>query len=262
MNFKTTISLLASELEAGSTLRVICPRCEGGSSGEKSLSVTRTEDGVLVWQCFRDKCPERKGNDGEIGSYIPSLERKEVRKPRKVFEGTTKALNQAHLAKLKAMWGVVDPPYWYYTPDYGGRIAMSIRGPKYTHRGWVLRDIRGVARTKAFTYLEENEESLSWYKTTKDAPTVLVEDIPSAVRAYMNGVNAVALLGTAIGLDKAMEIAEYATRPIIVALDQDATAKAFKHVERYNLLWDNPQVLVLHKDLKDMTAEELEELLP
>jgi len=260
MNYKTTITLLATDLQAGDTLRVICPRCGGGSTEEKSLSVTRSEDGVLLWQCFRDKCPEKKGDSSVDSSYIPSLERKEVRKPRKVFDGTTKALTDTHLARLKAMWGIESPPYWYYTPDYGGRIAMSIRGPKYTHRGWVLRDIRGVARTKAYTFLEEGQESLSWYKNHSDRPTVLVEDIPSAVRAS-HYVNSVALIGTAIGLDKALEIAQYATRPIVIALDQDATAKSFQHAERYGLMWDGPEILTLNKDMKDMSHDELQELL-
>jgi len=159
------------------------------------------------------------------------------------------------------MWGIEDPPYWYYTPDYGGRIAMSIRGPKYNHRGWVLRDIRGRAKTKALTYIEKDEESLSWYKTTTNAPTVLVEDIPSAVRANGGGVNAVALLGTAIGLGKALEIAANAPRPIIIALDQDATSKSFDYIKRYGLLWDTVLIRVLPKDLKDMTEEELKEIL-
>jgi hypothetical protein len=162
--------------------------------------------------------------------------------------------------KIQERWGVVDPPHWYWSPEYN-RLAMSIRSPKYTHRGWVLRDLSGHARIKALTYLEEGEESLSWYKTNRNAPTVLVEDIPSAVRATTAGVNAVALLGTGVGLGKAEEIARHAQRPIIVALDQDATSQAFDRVQRYSLLWDNPEVMMLKKDIKDMTSEEVQQLL-
>jgi len=256
MNYRTTIILLASSQDNGDTIRYTCPRCEGGSSGEKSLSVTRDESGHLVWQCFRDKCRER----GSTDSSVTSTQVVKVAKKRKEFKGTTKPLSDYHLRRINSMWGITDPPYWYYTPEYGGRVAMSVRGPKYHHRGWVLRDIRGTAQAKALTYIEEGEESLSWYKTKGSGPTVLVEDIPSAVRASRH-VNAVALLGTAIGKDKAIEIAEYAARPIVLALDQDATAKSFDHIQRYGLSWGDTKVLPLKKDLKDMAEDELRELL-
>jgi hypothetical protein len=157
------------------------------------------------------------------------------------------------------MWGVTDPAHWYWSPEYG-RLAMSVRSPKYMHRGWVLRDIYGRSRLKALTYMDEGEESLSWYMHSRNVSTVLVEDIPSAVRASKH-TNTVALLGTGIGVGKAEEIAEHAPRPIIVALDQDATAASFDRVLRYKLLWDNPQVLMLDKDIKDMTSREVQKLL-
>ena len=254
MNYKTTIVLYAADLQPGDTLREVCPRCEGGSTNEKSLSISMLEDGDIVWQCFRAHCEEKNGASGD-GSH---LTRKvvPVLKPRKVFEGTTQALSEGDLAQLEELWGISEPPYWWYTPDYGGRIAMSIRSPKYAHRGWVLRSLHSWAHTKALTYLDKDEESLSWYKTNPDVPTVVVEDIPSAVRASQH-VNAVALLGTSIGFGKAAEIAAHAPRPIIIALDQDATAQSFKYAKRYGLMWDNPEILLLPKDLKDMTEDEL-----
>lgn len=237
--------------------REVCPRCNGGNSGEKSLSITRSEDGHLVWQCFRMSCPEKGGTNE--GLSIPKIVIAET-KPRKEFSGTTKPLTEFHLARIKALWGIENPPYWYYTPDYGGRVAMSIRSPKYMHRGWVLRDIRGTARNKALMYMEPHEETLSWYRTNNTAPTVLVEDIPSSVRAsrYMN---AVALLGTKIGMEKAIEIAEYAQRPIIIALDQDATRESFKHAKKYGLMWGDVRILPLTKDLKNMSEDEVRTLL-
>lgn len=256
MNYKTTIILHASPMELGDTLRVTCPRCEGGSSQEKNtLSITKHEDGSVVWQCFRNSCPEKGGTNTD--GRVSKVDIVEPAKPKKKFDGTTKALTDFHLARIKKLWGIDDPPHWYFTPDYGGRIAMSVRGPKYNHRGWVLRDIRGAARVKALTYIEDNEESLSWYKTQDpSAPTVLVEDIPSAVRASRY-TNAVALLGTAVGMDKALEIADYTRGPVVIALDQDATAKSFEYAQRYKLLWREPRVLLLERDLKDMEEEEL-----
>ena len=156
-------------------------------------------------------------------------------------------------------WGIYDPQHWYYTTDKGGRIAMSVRAPNDTHRGWVLRSDGSVA-PKALTYLDEGAIGLSWYKAFEDGPTVLVEDIPSAIRASAY-VNAVALMGTECGLEKAMEIRNNATYPVVVALDQDATKKAADHVTHYQLLWRAPRLLPLQKDIKDMKEPAVCQLL-
>jgi DNA primase len=101
---------------------------------------------------------------------------------------------------------------------------------------------------------------MSWYKTKPNVGTLLVEDVPSAARASKY-LNTVALLGTGIGLSRAAEIAEHATRPVIVALDQDATGTSFKWARKYALLWGDVQVLPLKQDIKNMTEEQLQELL-
>ena len=156
-------------------------------------------------------------------------------------------------------WGISPvPDHWFFTDDYGGRIAMSIRAPKGTHRGWVLRQRRG--QNKALTFVNDGEVSLSWYKEQPFAPTVIVEDIPSAIRASTY-VNSVALLGTGIGTAQATEIAAYGSGNIVLALDQDATALSFKWARKYSLLWGDVKVLPLKKDLKNMTEDALKELL-
>lgn len=258
MNYKSEIVLLAAAIGVGESNRVLCPACDGGSTHEASLSITREESGALVWQCFRASC-ELRGTTDRTGSLI-QRPTQELKKPRAVFAGRTQALSKGQLDRIQELWGITDPEHWYWTNDYGGRVAMSIRSPKYLHRGWLLRDIRGTAKVKALTYTEPNEEGLSWYKTSPNAPTVLVEDIPSSVRVsrYMN---AVALLGTGIGVDRAIEIGEYSTKPVILALDQDATSLAFKWANRWGLLWGDVIVLPLSKDFKNMTEDELRSTL-
>ncbi len=138
---------------------------------------------------------------------------------------------------------------------------MSVRSPKYTHRGWVLRDMSGNARSKTLNYIMDVEESLSWYIKDREAPTILVEDMPSALRASRY-VSACALLGTNCGLAKAIEIASYASlKMIYIALDQDATAQAFVIAKTWGLLWNEVKVLPLSKDIKDMEEDELCQLL-
>lgn len=255
MNYSTEIKLEAADLGLGENKRILCPACGGGASEERSLSITLGEDGTLRWQCFRAKCPMVSGTNAQI--HIDRTKEPLVKK-RRVFEGKVSDMREEDKAWVLENWGI-EPEHWYYTPEYGGRIAMSVRSPKFLHRGWVLRDISGRARTKALTYIDEGQEGLSWYKTTPNAPTLIVEDIPSALRAssYMNTC---ALLGTGIGLNRAIEIAENSSS-VIMALDNDAIDLSFRWAKKYSLLWGDVSVLPLKKDIKDMKENDIEILL-
>ena len=206
-----------------------------------------------MWQCFRAKCGVTGATQGYAfskGDLTP--------KPRPTWEGTPHEVPPKVAEAIFNKWGLVDVPHWYWTTDYGGRIAMSVRTPDDVHRGWVLRSLTSTQSSKALTFLEEGV-GLSWYKKP-NAPTVLVEDIPSAARAAKH-VSAVALLGTGVGDPRATEIAKQAQRPIIIALDQDATQKSFDLAKKYSLLWGEVKILPLKTDIKDMEEEELCQLL-
>ena len=255
---KSIIVLLATDLPSGATVHETCPTCEGGSTREKSLAITRNEDNSLVWVCHRATCSERGGTSKGSTNLIKVAS--QAPKPRAKFDGVTEPLGEKHLERIQELWGISEPPYWYYAPERN-RVAMSIRSPKYVHRGWVLRDIWGRSPVKALTYIDEGQEAISWYKhPDPNAPCVVVEDIPSAVRAARYAT-AVALLGTKMGLSRAQELAEHGAGRLVLALDQDVTSKSFELAKRYALLWDDVTVLPLERDLKDMQEEELCELL-
>lgn len=257
MNYFSEVALMAAELQAGESRRFICPACLGGSTSEASLSVINLGQGYL-FQCFRSKC----GISGGRGKS--ALKKGDIIRPkRKAWNGKLMPIPQKISEWIHKSWGIYPPPAtWYWTRDYGGRIAMSIRSPNGSHRGWVLRATTpGSAKTsKAITFLNEGGMGLCWLSTRTRGPTVVVEDLPSAHRASKY-VNAVALCGTDLGDDKAAEIREFATKPIILALDNDATNKSFAIAKRYALMWDNVRCLPLGKDIKDMDEEALEDLL-
>lgn len=271
MNIRQEIKLHAELMAIGETIRVICPACRGGHDREKSLTITLFPNLIAKFNCFRDKCGTTKGSvnltntptntDTEGNTCLNTLSK--AFKP-KEFDGTTTQLTTYEEEWIENHWRIFNPPYWYHTNEYGGRVAMSVRSPRYTHRGWVLRDIKGTAINKALTYVEEGHPPMSWY-TRLQAPnigTIVVEDIPSAVRASKWITRAVALLGTGCGPERAAEIALTAQRPILVALDQDATKHACDMVERHHLLWgDQTKVVPLKQDLKDMTEEALCDLI-
>lgn len=250
----TDIILESANLSEGDTIRIVCPVCRGGVSGERSLSITRDTEGI-VWQCFRAKCGETGATrSGATFSKAP------VKPARRVWEGVCHPLPDKVAETLERRWRITKPPNWWWTTDFGGRVSMSVRSPSDQHRGWVLRSLGSTARTKALTYINEDEEGLSWYKTQPGRATIIVEDIPSAVRAS-SYVNSVALLGTGISLKRALELAKYGSRPIVVALDQDATTLSFTWARKWSLLWGDVVVLPLTKDLKDMEENELEQQL-
>lgn len=256
MSHKAAILGMASTLSRGDTVREVCPACGGGSDNEKSLSLTLSEDGQVLWHCFRNKCTLDAGKSTKHISINSGL----VKPKRKVFDGLVYDLSEDVRQRVHALWGITDFTHMYWTDSYRGRLAMSIRSPKYLHRGWVLRDIYNKSDVKALSFIDEGEEGISWYKNHVGADTIIVEDIPSAVRAS-SVLNAVALCGTGVGLSRAMEIQEHAPGRKLVALDQDATAEAFRIARKWALLWGDVAVLPLKKDIKNMTEEELKELL-
>jgi hypothetical protein len=140
------------------------------------------------------------------------------------------------------------------------RVAYPIFDPMGKRRGWLLRayDDREL---KALSYPERvDEPHLSYYRThVGDAHAIVVEDIPSAVRASRY-TNAIALLGTGVRLDDALEIAAH-FRKVTWALDADATRLSLKWHLKYGGFFEQSELMVLEKDLKDMTEPELKALL-
>jgi DNA primase len=80
---------------------------------------------------------------------------------------------------------------------------------------------------------------------------VLVEDQISAVRAAYDGFHAVALLGTNLDQEVVRAISML-KRPVVIALDADATDKAFKLAKDWGMAFKSCRVAVLPCDLKDM----------
>ena len=272
MDLHQEIRLHTELMEMGETIRILCPVCRGGSKRAKTLTITVCANLTAKFNCFRAACETTKGH--VLLSTAPFSDAhhaelclpptSEKRTP-KVFEGTTTKLTAYEKEYISEEWGIeAIYPHWYHTNEYGGRIAMSIRSPLYTHRGWVLRDISDTATHKALTYVESGQTPISWYMNpqARSIGTILVEDIPSAVRASKWISRAGALLGTGCGPERAEEISRIAQRPILIALDQDATAIACKMLETHTLMWGSrTKIVLLKQDLKNMSEEDLQDLI-
>jgi hypothetical protein len=256
-----SLAAILTLLEDADTVRVVCPYCGGGASAEKSFNATR-EGESFFWKCFRASC-------GVSGSTGPNRSITRVRvgstkRNTSTWEGECEQLSDEWRQFLKAKVGFTD---WHltvcgalYAPKEH-RVAFPIFGPMGERRGWVLRSYDPEAYVKALTKPERDDEPCTSHYRTRvgEGHVVVVEDIPSAVRAARYS-NAVALNGTGCRVDDAMELAAH-YRHVTWALDKDAVRLSLKWHMKYGGLFNQSEILVLPKDLKDMQEDELEALM-
>lgn len=243
----------ASSLEAGERTRINCLSC--GGSG-KTLTISRMDDGTIVWNCYKASCEERGANGG--GRLVRTRETPRVQTTKPYLKDLLRLedeqceflLNEIgwteeHLEFARPLWAPEDQRY-----------ALPIYGPMGIRRGYVLRSYSGDAFTKALTYMDVSEPHMSWYRTDHGSnEVVVVEDIPSAVRVAKY-CNSVALCGTGCGPDYANEIAAHA-QVVTWALDADATSLAVKLHRKHSLLFRGSRVQPLECDVKDMNEADV-----
>lgn len=255
------IKLEAMGLEDGESIRVVCPFCSGGGSGEKSMNITQMEDTTL-YNCHRASCLER-GAVGGRRNLVHTKSREKRQQRFTPFEGELEYLSTEWCEYLEAKIGWTEAHRDVARPMYAideDRIAFPIYSPMGLRRGWVLRSYAADAgRYKALTRMDSEDPHMSWYRTKNTPCVVVVEDTPSAVRVAQYA-DAVAINGGGIGPDYAMEIAAH-YNSVVWALDADATATAIKMHTRFAILFNQSRVMVLEKDFKDETEEDLKEKL-
>jgi hypothetical protein len=253
MTTTSDILMEASSLEAGERTRINCFSC--GGSG-KTLTISRMDDGAIVWNCYRASCEERGANGG--GRLVRTREtpRQQTIKP---FKGELLRLEDYQCEFLEKEIGWTESHVAFARPLWAPeqeRFAFPIYGPMGVRRGYVLRSYDPNAFTKALTYMDEAEPHMSWYRRDHgSSEVVVVEDIPSAVRVAKY-CNALALCGTGCGPDYANEIAAHAQN-VTWALDADATSLAVKLHRKHSLLFYGSRVQPLECDVKDMTERDV-----
>lgn len=239
----------------------VCPWCGGGSSHDKSFSVTRSASAIL-YKCHRAKCGA-KGVIGERGAI--SLHTSSTSKP---FDPTrySKAVCELSPDKIKVLgrkYGLspeqIEFAGWVEATEEGGEIplAMPILSPTGDVRGVSVRSYDSKGRKRVRIYKMLDEPLLCWYRQSSSS-VVVVEDQISALRAS-GYCTAVAVLGTNIDYEKIAEIGQVVpkTGKVYIALDKDASAKAFEYLRLYRAVIPNISILLLPEDIKDMTHEEI-----
>jgi hypothetical protein len=267
-HFDDILAIDIASVPEGHNYTLSCPNC-----GKPKLSVMNRGT-YGVYHCWSSAC----GVSGVVPLRGHSLAAPaESDKPKlNPYKGTLEVISTEYAEELHKQFGL----------DYGGihreirggwngRLMLPIWSPKQSIRGYVGRVPWGVARyigPKSIIYREKDEPMLSWYRTQatdisecgleyrmKAKKAVLVEDQISAMRVAQDTYyDAVALLGTELDQQKIAEI-QSVSKHVILALDSDATSKAFRHARKWSAAFESFRVAVMTKDPKDCTKEELRE---
>lgn len=266
---QTVIELEYSHLHPGTGVSgERCPKCKGGKSGERSLSVSRDTDNVLKWMCHRASCGFR-GTTGSptivnVNNPQPAAkprERNVVKLP--LPEDIKRELKERYLFTD----GTIDHAGLGWSEDYSrngaGRVYIPVRDRLRQEVGCVLRTPKGQSQengTKSLT-LTKYDDALAWYPRDGSNLIILVEDCYSGIRLWQEGISAIALLGTHLNDERVQEIkAGSRGTPVAIALDEDAYLKSIKFVLRYrNEL--RMRLIRLKKDIKDLSETEMQDFI-
>lgn len=258
------IEFLASGLAAGESSRGICPKCLGGSSGERSFLCSRDSRGIAYFICFRATC----GYRGQIDVLLGPKGDQEPRK-RKThrFNRPVESLTEAQIKWYRAKFDINPGVEVYWCPTME-RFAHRVYGPLGQHRGWLLRDYVSDLHPKALAYPEKEDENwIGWFNPSEInqddsfTPVVVVEDLVSARKVADAGYRSVSILGTHnFDFDVIYEI-RAETDSIVLALDRGTLPLMLKYRSKYELLFDDIIIWQLDQDLKYVSRKRIREAM-
>ncbi len=233
--------------------RVMCPKCDGGSTRERSLSIRSVDnnDGMLKLSCWRGTC----GYWAYVlldGTF--EWQGKQMREP-SVYRDEILPCTPEQLEILVRDYGLdaelLGKRGWASTPD--GALLIPIRGVYGSEMGHITRTLD--KKKRVYTYKATAQSFLDVWYAHPDKPWVIVEDCLSAARLIPCGLNAVALLGTNISSRDAKALAEITSGRAYLALDNDAWDKSLKWANRHaHVLTMLP--VPLNLDIKNMESDD------
>lgn len=258
------LATLSRQLAQGQSLAgQVCPFCEGGRSNERSFSVFRDSLG-LRYRCHRASC-------SKSGYYLDSSG-KMVQSPNKLpFSDERRPFNRPSWSPSEEMYATLYKKYKLdrravqaagiretFDDDNNRRYLFQVDNRYRQCIGHVSKSMSRSSGPRVLTYkMDLSYPWQAWYFNPFSKDVVIVEDNLSAI-VLSSRVNAVALLGTHLSLDKVLDIREVAKankRGIVsLALDADAFEKTVKFCSEFSgILSMRP--LFIPKDFKDMDNE-------
>lgn len=271
------IQEMAKDIPVGVSERFLCPVCNGGSDKERSLSITRRSQTEASFNCFRNKCNLNGGHVALFsGTEGQILKHNSNRTSNNDLVRNLTGLDTDTVEFFMKRYNMTPAMLHYgrFQTTFDRRVYMWIFSPHRLKRGGSVRKYKelyvgrreyaSIPKTMMH-YNGTDNVALSWYykgrgRRKSSDTLVIVEDIVSALR-LIPYVDSVSLLGTGLGYPKQSEIRRLMYDRVVLALDEDATAKALRIKKDTRLVIPNMEVMYLDKDIKDQTPEELEEKL-
>lgn len=245
-----------------------CPQCH---ATERACHVYES-NGERHVKCFRASCdayakypipgavirtdgPPSQYPNSAYGNIVARGASPEVLKP---FLGGIYTPSDKAKARFKEKYGFTIPEMVCMADYSPFPLLFPILSPSGKNRGWVEKAGLFPGEQKINRIWKgKHEPMISWANVSHTHIGVrevwLVEDQISALKLAAKGIRAVALLGTNITLEALSEIQKQA-ESVVIALDADATAKAFRLARKYGSAFKSCQVKILTKDIKDDSA--------
>lgn len=256
-SYKEQLSIIHKIImREGQSLTLDCPFC----GGRKKFTISKTEDGLTLWNCYKASCPVKGSYTGKrsLSSIRKAISGSQVMPTVQVKKTTslpaiTKNIRneEAALSFVQAnncleaydngyiniRYAPAEKRVMFYNAAETGAVGRSLVGHKA--KWWTYGDVTGgihvgVGRT-----------------------AVLVEDTPSACAvSRIDGMVGVALLGTNITEQIRNTLKTYSN--LYIVLDNDASSKA---VSLARSLSSVAKVRLTKNDLKHLSVGQIEEVL-
>ena len=258
MNYHNQLEIIKSlQIQINTDTRMDCPFCHNTNT-----FLVHNKDGKLSWYCFHASCSakgthEREKTMEDIKNIYDRTNDKEIKKSFHTPEHFTSIYANDKCVKYvednncyEAM--ATGRAKLYYDPRQQ-RIVFMIRKKDNGIVGAVGRGLSSAVYPKWFMYGDKSYPFICG----KLDNAILVEDCASAcaVSSIMTGI---ALLGTSLPDEYIPILKQF--KKVTVALDRDATSKAFD-IHQKLCYYVKSEVKILDEDLKYFTTDEIRKLL-
>jgi DNA primase len=260
MNFSQQLNLIKTLVPSGEVdTRMDCPFCQGTNT----LTIKRN-NADLLWYCFHASCTAKGNHEGEMTmeqvidtvvkqNVVTKEKEKEFVLPKSFVSVFSTDKCTDYFKKNHCMESHIKGKASFMYDVKQNRAVFLIK-EKEKIRGAVGRGLNSQVYPKWFMY---GDKSYPFICGSSDT-AVLVEDCASAC-AVSEVYTGVALMGTSLP-DSYIPVLKKKFKKVIVALDRDATTKAFDISNQLRYYMDT-EVKILEDDLKYFDKPQIESLL-
>lgn len=256
-SYREQLSILGQiSMQEGQSRTLDCPFC----GGSKKFTISRTDTGVLLWNCYKASCPAKGSHQGKQSASSlraalnapKALPSAPVRRVTPLPAITKNIRNDASALTFVTDNNCLDAYDNGYVNIRYAPAEKRVLFYNAASTGAVGRSLAGH-RSKWWSYGDVSEGIHVGVGTT----AVLVEDTPSACAvSRLQSVVGVALLGTNITEQLRNTLKVYDT--IYIVLDNDASVKAPSLARS---LSNAAKVRLTKNDLKHLSVEDIERVL-